>query len=214
MEDGTVVNLLYEEEGGLCEVVARDTARQEKFHFRGNTRTPLDKMSIAVRAEGYPGMDCGIYVTPNARITINGSDKLLYTWDVKSDVREQQEHNLFLQSAKSEWEDFQKTIIEMDRLFPIEFGSNSTDEERESAHKERNNLIRTSNDYKLQIEKSEMERLKVRPYSSIWMEKLHDLSWAIRCLRECEEHDLELYSYKEYPYQDEVISLYNRLTDE
>ncbi|MCS2681331.1 hypothetical protein NXV81_16425 [Bacteroides ovatus] len=69
-----------------------------QFSFRDTVSTTR-KMLIMSDNRGFPGTWLEVWIAPGEYIEIKGQDKLVKTWEVVSDVPEQQEENRFTACA-------------------------------------------------------------------------------------------------------------------
>lgn len=199
LKDGEVMTLLRWD-GRVGSSIATDTVHNESFRFKEKTLNEVDKLSVSPRSEGFPPMSLTVYATPNANIKISGNDNLLYTWKVDSSVKEQQEANVYMEATRELWNDFQRIGIEDYNQVRVLQSSTATDAEKEAARAKRKECDGQQDPIQISIAKKEMEIMQRTPVTSIWLEKLYGLSMDI------------LYT-RNFPYRDEVIALYNKLSE-
>lgn len=200
VKDGLVVDL-YRREGQVGTGIATDTIEGGTFHFKVEAKAELDRLTISVRSNDFPSMMRELYATPNTHIQVNGSDKMIYTWEVKSNVKEQQEDDRYLFAAKDLWIEFQQVSMKTNSLWTIIDSSTATTDEKQAAKDEMKQLREQSEKIQLEISKVEIGMMKDSPVSTIWMDKLYGLSMGIK------------YGTN-YPYTEEVKALYARMSDE
>lgn len=183
LKDGTVIGLLLED-GRVGSLVASDTVRNEKFHFKRNVSgSGIDKLFLMGQSPEFPPMALDLYATPNAKIKITGSDCLLYTWKVDSPVKEQQILAQFVEPSRCLWNEFQRLSIK---------GRFTEDKNERRLSREKGDSIMSI------INKNEVELMRKMPISDIWMNKLYGLSISTK------------YDPK-FLFKEETIALYNRL---
>ncbi len=100
LPDSIVIGL-YEEDGSILNCVWRDTLMNGQFSFRDTVSTTR-KMLIMSDNRGFPGTWLEVWIAPGEYIEIKGQDKLVKTWEVVSDVPEQQEENRFTACAMAQ----------------------------------------------------------------------------------------------------------------
>ena len=100
LPDSIVIGL-YEEDGNILNCVLRDTLMNGQFSFRDTVSTTR-KMLIMSDNRGFPGTWLEVWIAPGEYIEIKGQDKLVKTWEVVSDVPEQQEENRFTACAMAQ----------------------------------------------------------------------------------------------------------------
>lgn len=109
---------LYEEDAGIFKCVSRDTRVNGIFSFR-DTVTELRKVELA-GDRGFPGSRLDIWIAPGKYIQVSGEDKLITTWNVTSDIPEQEEENRYKACALKERKELMKLeVVEYDLLRAI-----------------------------------------------------------------------------------------------
>ena len=93
--DSSVLSL-YKEDGHLLRRVQQDTVMDGRFAFRDSIEPgEARKRLLLADSEGFPGRWLTLWVASGERIEVVGSDCLLQTWHVRSNVPEQQDENAF-----------------------------------------------------------------------------------------------------------------------
>lgn len=88
--DGAVVSL-YKRDGDMLFMSANDTIRDNAFRFEGKTSGDgVHGFSLMANKDGVISMLLDLYIRPGSHVKITGDGMLVYTWDVESDVPEQQ----------------------------------------------------------------------------------------------------------------------------
>lgn len=114
--DGLIIELLRNEDNvGI--LVASDTLRNGKFRFEekisGNC---TDWMFLTARTENYNSMILYLWVRPGSSVRISADNLLVYTWNVESDVPEQQTRSKILASSHDLWNEYQILDVDYDSL--------------------------------------------------------------------------------------------------
>lgn len=105
--DGLIVELLRNEDN-VGMLVASDTLRNGKFRFEEETSgNGTDWMFLTARTENYYSMILYLWVRPGSSIRISADNLLVYTWNVESDVPEQQTRSKILASSRDLWNEYQ-----------------------------------------------------------------------------------------------------------
>ncbi len=178
VEDGTVITL-SKSEGRMFTEVASDTLTDGIFNFTIQDTVPGSKaMMIRAKGEGFPPTWLEIRVEPGAKINITGTDKLLRTWEVESDVKDQQEQNRYLAETKDYIIQSQKAMRE---AYSYWDEINKSSERREDLYKKIEELYALNDSMTGLILKEELLLMEQNPtYSPFWMEKIQDHSLHVR----------------------------------
>lgn len=105
--DGLIVELLRNEDN-VGMLVASDTLRNGKFRFEEETSgNGTDWMFLTARTDNYYSMILYLWVRPGSSIRISADNLLVYTWNVESDVPEQQTRSKILASSRDLWNEYQ-----------------------------------------------------------------------------------------------------------
>lgn len=93
--DSSVIGL-YKEEGMMLRRIQQDTVIDGRFAFRDSIEPgEARKLLLLSDSKGFPGCWRTLWVASGERIEIVGSDCLLQTWQVNSNVPEQKDENAF-----------------------------------------------------------------------------------------------------------------------
>ncbi len=93
--DGTVISLMRQQGTGMKRI-ANDTIDNGKFKFIIHTlNNQTEALRIVSKGEGFPNTWLDVYASPGETVSIIGSDKLLRTWNIVSNIKEQQEENQY-----------------------------------------------------------------------------------------------------------------------
>lgn len=189
VKDGTILSLFLTD-GQVGSVVASDTIRNETFYFKRNAgESGMDQLSLmCTRNEDFPSMSLRLYATPDAKIKVSGSNALIATWKVDSPVKEQQEYNKFIEGSRDLWDECQRIAIKMKKM-------RSAPEAEQKAIRAKEDSISAI------IKKRELKMLQEFPVSTIWMDKLYQISMSVK------------YN-PAFTYKNETLALYDRLTEE
>lgn len=199
VEDGTLINLCRSE-GRLMRCVATDTLRNGMFRFKGKTLgNEPECLMLDSRGEGFPNTWLDVWIASGAKVTITGNDKLLSTWTVSSDVREQKLQNLYINATREIKKRSQLLLVRMHELYEKENSKTETEEDKKAAKAERKELNREEEQLSLQELPVILKLMRENPMDPAWIRLLDKLCLQARYI-------------KDFPYRDEVIGLYNRLS--
>ncbi len=108
IEDG-VKFFLLKQDGNVGITVSKDSVVNGQFKI---VYTPdnenVEQYSLMAGGEGFPSMSCKLWAKAGSTITIQGHDKLIYTWTVKSNIPQQKEWAYFINANKKHWTDYQQ----------------------------------------------------------------------------------------------------------
>ena len=198
--DGTVIEL-WITNGDQQEEFDCDTVVNGEFSFREIIESGPKEFYLMSSDEGFPGTGICVWIAPGHVIKVSGSDKLLKTWTVESDIPEQAVENIFQQAALPELADLVKYNIEEHALIKGLYNEHSGDKAYEDkAWAEIASIRKQKAPLQQIICEKELECLKKTPVSPVWMkvylthvERLNDLS--------------------ENTYTQEIRDLYTRLSE-
>lgn len=199
LPDSIVIGL-YEEDGSILNCVWRDTLMNGQFSFRDTVSTTR-KMLIMSDNRGFPGTWLEVWIAPGEYIEIKGQDKLVKTWEVVSDVPEQQEENRFTACAMAQQKELMQYMAAEYDWQRMMFIDHPGDREFESqAWAKIDSIRKLSMPLQQEIWKKEMEYMEEAPVSPVWMDRL--LFFA------------SMMKYKTImPYKEEVKNLYARMSE-
>ena len=199
LPDSIVIGL-YEEDGNILNCVLRDTLMNGQFSFRDTVSTTR-KMLIMSDNRGFPGTWLEVWIAPGEYIEIKGQDKLVKTWEVVSDVPEQQEENRFMACAMAQQKELMQYMAAEYDWQRMMFIDHPGDREFESqAWAKIDSIRKLSMPLQQEIWKKEMEYMEEAPVSPVWMDRL--LFFA------------SMMKYETImPYKEEVKKLYARMSE-
>ena len=122
--DGTIKNVpegtfvqLFRNIGDILKVVDGDTITGNRFRFSGETTgNGVEPMTLFAMKGDTISMVLDVYVRPGSHINISGDGMLVYTWDVESDIPEQQTRQKIVMAARKWWDRIQLIDIHVDAL--------------------------------------------------------------------------------------------------
>ncbi len=198
VEDGTLINL-YRSEGRLMGRIATDTLRNGMFRFKEKAfSNEPECLMLTSSGEGFPNTWLDVWITPEAKVMITGNDKLLSTWKVSSDVKEQKFQNLYIDATREMKKRNQQLLVRILELYEKEDSKTTTTEEKKAAKAERKELDREREQLSLQELPVVLKLMRENPVGPAWIRLLDKLCIKAKYM-------------KGFPYRNEVIALYNRL---
>ena len=201
LKDSTVI-MLFRSDGQVMSSIAQDTAFNESFCFRGKTAEDKpEAVMLMARDKDFPNTWLDVWVAPNAVCTVSGNNKLLRTWDVSSNIKEQQILNRYKQATFDETNLDQELSIERMKKISLLRSGNLSAEDSDKLKKEMAEVEKKQDSVRHIISKKEIGIMQQTPVETIWMDKLRGLS-------------MEMKYMKDFPYKKEVFALYKKLSDD
>lgn len=198
LQDGETLTF-FRDCGRLLEPLATDTVRNEEFLFKLSLDDDTPEcLKLIGRGEGFPNGWLELWVAPGKKVTVTGYDKLLGSWRVKSNIREQKDQNRYL-DATYEW-------VRSDMALRVERDEMRNSPEWEKLSRKEKQAAYEALDFRMDsinnlIMAKEMEIMKKSPFGPVWLNKMYSISLGCR------------YSKSEFPYRKDAEELYARMTE-
>lgn len=200
VEEGTVINL-FRLDGNVGSSIAVDTLRNGQFQFQVETLSDeTEELSLMGRSTLFPSMSLSIWACPDEEIRVTGDNTLIKTWDVKSNVPEQISNQAFINDSRELWNEFQRISL-TERLLRNQYRKKgATEDEKQAIRTKGDSLRKVEDGIKIRIDANTIKRLKQMPVDNTWLRYLERLAASAK--------------YTDgYPHREEVIALYEGLTD-
>lgn len=200
VEEGTVINL-FRLDGNVGSTIAVDTIRNGQFYFRVETLgNETEELSLMGRSDRFPSMSLSIWARPGEKIKITGDNTLIKTWNVESTIPEQLANQAFINDSRELWNEYQRVSLS-ERLLRRQYRKKGTTEDEKLAIRARgDSLEKVEDGISIRIDANTIKRLKQTPVDNIWLRYLERLAASAK--------------YTDgYPHREEVIALYESLTD-
>jgi hypothetical protein len=199
VEDGALITL-FRLDGNVGSSIGVDTIRNGHFRFQaetlGNETEIVDMMG---RSDKFPSMSLRLWVRPGDNIRVSGENTLIRTWNVESTVPEQVANQAFINDSRELWNEYQRNSL-LQRAYRRKYAGSAVDEERQAIRAQADSLRKLEDEITIRIDANTIKRMKQIPVDDIWLEQLEKLAMSAK--------------YTEnYPYKEEVIALYEGLTD-
>jgi thiol-disulfide isomerase/thioredoxin len=181
VEDGAVIRLT-KKEGRMFVDLRSDTVVNGQFRFSFTDTLDIPKpLNIMADGDGFPPAWLEIWAVPGAHIKITGKDKLLRSWDVNSNVAEQQELNKY----KIRVDSYEKTSQSVMREAYAYFDKIDEYPERRAEFGAKIDSLYAINDsLHILIAEAEIDVMDAnKTYSSVWMKKLDRYASALRYMK-------------------------------
>ena len=200
VEDSTIINL-FRRDGDVGRTIATDTIIGGKFYFKIKPDSLVkDELSLGChRSKKFPSMSAQLWASAGDYIKVTGENTLIYTWKIKGNAPEIAAWQAYLNDSRDLWDEYQRNSILQNEIF--EQVRTLSKEERTTFKQKIDSLETIDNKLTTQISANEIRRMKKSEVDAIWMDKLRGLAMSVKY-------------YKDYPYKEDVIALYNSLTEE
>ena len=200
VEDSTIINL-FRRDGDVGRTIATDTIIGGKFYFKIKPDSlAKDELSLGChRSKKFPSMSAQLWASAGDYIKVTGENTLIYTWKIKGNAPEIAAWQAYLNDSRDLWDEYQRNSILRKEIF--EQVRTLSKEERTTFKQKIDSLETIDNKLTTQISANEIRRMKKSEVDAIWMDKLRGLAISVKY-------------YKDYPYKEDVIALYNSLTEE
>lgn len=199
LEDGAIIGL-YRNEGRLMRRIASDTLRNETFRFKEKVMdaTP-ERLMLSAESDGFPSTWLDVWTAPDSKITVSGNGKLIRAWTVKSDIKEQQILNEYEDAIRELTIQQMKAMIKVNDLFAVRESKEASEAEKAAARTEIKRLNHLDDSLQQLTSPIEIEIMKKRPVSRVWLDKMERLSMIVSLA-------------PKFAYKEEVIALYSHLS--
>ena len=199
--DSTIIELSRLEDN-LIWTITTDTIIDGRFHFRVKS-TNLSKEELGLgcyHSKEFPMMSLRLWASPGDSIKVTGDNTLIYTWRVEGNAPENASWQTFLNDSRELYD-----AIQRGQLYKFEIWKESMQlpqEKQQPYCQEKFDSIRNA-EYAMciQIQANEIRRMKETEVDAVWLDRLFLLAGSSKY-------------EKDYPYTEEVIALYNSLTEE
>ena len=206
--DGTIKNVpegtfvqLFRNIGDILKVVDGDTITGNRFRFSGETTgNEVEPMTLFAMKGDTISMVLDVYVRPGSHINISGDGMLVYTWDVESDIPEQQTRQKIVMAARKWWDRIQLIDIHVDALRSMMRSGTLADGDKAAVQAKLDSLDKDkcmAVDSVIMAETAVMDGMEV---DDAWMEELNGNATFAK-------------SYDNEKGMDAVKELYDRLPD-
>ncbi len=136
VEEGTKF-FLMKQEGNVGTGVSKDSVVNGRFRIEYTPENQgVEQYSLMADGKGFPSMSLKLWAKAGATITIEGNDKLIYTWKVNSNIPEQKEWAYFINANKKDWTEYQQFSAKRNALINQYRDSKLSKEERKAIKKE------------------------------------------------------------------------------
>lgn len=200
VEDGIPIRI-YRMSGRLFNVVASDTIREGEFYFKFPVAQDKSELFyLFCMAQGFPNAWLEVWAAPGKNVKITGKGKLYGCWKVKSNVAEQKIANHYTDVTSQLIKQLQQLLVKRDEIY--EQRQKMTEKKKKETRPLLDKVMKQEDSLRILIAGKELEVMQKTPVEDMWLIKMEELS------RMCQ------YMEGKFPYRQEMLSLYNRLTEE
>ena len=180
--DGTVSNApegavvkLFRNTGNILRPVASDTITDNLFHFEGETTGDgVEPMILLAMYNGMASMVLDVYVRPGSRVKVTGGNMLVYTWDVESDVPEQQTRQKIIAASRKWLDERQLNTLQEDSIRDILRDGGLSDEAKANFQSMLDSIAEAAKTICDSIVLAETKVMAGMPVDSVWLGALAD----------------------------------------
>lgn len=166
--------MLHKVEGNLGRLFMKDTIRNGTFSFEGKTDS-IEMLRLVVLGDKYPLKTIGIWIAPGAKTNITGKGHFISTWDVKSNVKEQQEEELYRNAIKELGAESDSLFrLYYDKIDQIEKADN--EEEQHRLRTEIRLLRKQLDSLDFMAHRKIFETMAKEPVTQSWIKRLADFA--------------------------------------
>lgn len=200
VEEGTMITL-FRLDGNVGSTIATDTVRNGKFRIQVETLgDETEELSLMGRSALFPSMSLSIWARPNEQIWVTGDNTLIKTWDVKSDIPEQIANQAFINESRELWNEYQRISLSERSLNQKYRKGGITEDEKLAIRAQADSLRKLEDGISIRMDANTIKLLKQVPVDNIWLKQFEKLAMSAKYI-------------EGYTHKDEVIALYEGLTD-
>ena len=170
--DSTEV-ILFRQEGRSGMGIAVDTVINGKFSLSVPIDSGLALTKLYLSKNDKMSRGRTLYLRPDSKIEISANDPFVQTWNVKSEIPEQNEHDRFITQSKDILD-----LLQRDNEFTSYITGRSENKAKSSSELKANESIRDSLSVVTMLR--DIDLLQQMPITTVWLDKLEDISRNIR----------------------------------
>lgn len=169
---GTVVQL-FRNVGDVLQIVGSDTITANTFQFKGETiGDGTEPMTLLAMNGNVASYTLDVYVRPGSHVKVDGDGMLAYTWDVESDIPEQQTRQKIVGAARQWWDKIQLSDIKEDSLRNLLRGEGVTEGQKASMKSMLDSLSKDKDVIMDNIVLAETKAMAGMPVNGAWLDAL------------------------------------------
>ncbi len=165
--------ILSRYEGRVGISIAIDTVINGKFRFSFPVDSGLTKTKLHLSKDDQVSLHRTLYLRPDAKIEINASDPFVQTWNVRSNVPEQNEYDRFISESKVILD-----LLQQDNDFSRYVHTASNIKTKPSTESKSNESLRDSLTVVTMLR--DLDLLQQMPVTEVWLDKMEDLARSIQ----------------------------------
>lgn len=172
VSEGTVVQL-FRNVGDVLQIVGSDTITANTFQFKGETiGDGTEPMTLLAMNGNVASYTLDVYVRPGSRVKVDGEGMLAYTWDVESDIPEQQTRQKIVGTARQWWDKIQLSDIQEDSIRKLLRGEGVTEGQKASMKSMLDSLSKDRDVIMDNIVLAETKAMAGMPVNDAWLDAL------------------------------------------
>lgn len=145
------------------------------FHFEGETTGDgVEPMTLLAMYNGMASMVLDVYVRPGSRVKVTGSNMLVYTWDVESDVPEQRTRQKIIAASRKWLDERQLNTLQEDSVRDILRDGGLSDEAKANFQSMLDSIAEAAKTICDSIVLAETKVMAGMPVDCVWLGALAD----------------------------------------
>lgn len=179
-EAGTKI-LLMKQEGNVGTQVAKDSIINGSFRLEYTPETgEVEQYSLMADGEGFPPMTLKLWGKAGHKVEVEGNDKYIYTWNVKSDIPQQKEWSYFINANRELWNTSQKLSAQRSAMVARYLADDCTAAERKQLKAGMDSLDALSDGIDYNIQKKNLALLQTGKVTAVRLGILKSVTNSIK----------------------------------
>lgn len=172
VSEGTVVQL-FRNVGDVLQIVGSDTITANTFQFKGETiGDGTEPMTLLAMNGNVASYILDVYVRPGSHVKVDGDGMLAYTWDVESDIPEQQTRQKIVRASRQWWDKIQLSDVQEDSIRKLLRGEGVTEGQKASMKSMLDSLSKDKDVIMDNIVLAETKAMAGMPVNDAWLDAL------------------------------------------
>ncbi|MFD2921389.1 TlpA family protein disulfide reductase [Terrimonas rubra] len=172
---------LMKQDGNVGIGVSKDSVINGRFRIEYTPEEEgTEQYALMASGTGFPSMSLKIWAKAGTTVTVEGNDKLIYTWKVKSNIPEQKEWAYFINANKKDWTEYQQLSTQRSALIDQYRDDKTSKDERKTLKKRMDAIDSLSNIVDYKIQKNNLAFLQKGNITPVRLEVLTSIANGIK----------------------------------